>query len=244
MKRIRTLIAALLLVSAFCLTACGDKSSTTQPDSKPTDVSESIDVSQTESSEESTEESTEESFEAPAQEEDVFLINWSGIDIALPATFEQRFTFPVGVYKGSTEHNPDVTFVLTKDSDYRLENPDATYTAADVQEILKDRVFTDISSYYPTGEEDYEVKVDSEADIEAVGLPFVLKKGTTHCGIGSLDDTLLHYVGCYGVTDVPMYEEKDVPFAWIAYTTESSDEALNEIEDLIRNVTAEAKYCE
>jgi len=239
-KHTQTLIAALLLASALCLTACGEESSVAQQDSKPTEVSESSDATQAESSEESTEESSE----TPAPEEDVFLINWSGIDIALPATFEQRFTFPAGVYKGSTEHNPDVTFVLTKDSDYRLENPDATYTAADVQEILKDRIYTDISSYYPGGRENYEDKVDSEEDIEAVGLPFVLKKGTAHCGIGSLEDTLLHYVGCYGVTDIAMYDEKDVPFAWIAYTTESSDEALKEIEDLIRKVTAEAKYGE
>lgn len=238
MKHNRTMIAALLLASALCLTACGGDSSAAPQSSASADASViETDAAPTESSEEESAAETD----APAPAEDNTAIEWGCLKLQIPGSFYTATGEP-GAYLGETEHSPKAVVIYCENEYYKSEHEDEEYTAADVPDILKSDIIRKLRSYYNAYESTCEITVDSQEETEVLGASFVLIKGVTRCSAGSDDETDLQYVGCYGVVDSQRSDSKDVPLAWIAYTAETSEEALTEIEEIIRNATKSAQF--
>ena len=232
MKHNRTGIAALLLASVLCLTACGGESSAAPQSSASADVS----VSETDAPAESSEEESAAETDAPAPAEDNTVIDYGSLSIQIPSSFHITSGEP-GSYRGETEHNPKVAFLYCEDAYYKSRHEGEEYTYKDVQDCLKSNIFGKLRDHYSCYEDTCEITVDSEEEVDVLGKPFVLRKGVT-----SNTETTLHYVGCYGVQDSHKRDLTDIPFAWIAYTEETSEEALAEIEEIVRNATKSAEF--
>lgn len=237
MKHNQTVIAALLLASALCLTACGGESSAAPQSSASADVS--VIETDAEPAESSEEESAAET-DAPAPAEDNTVIDYGSLSIQVPGSFHIGSGEP-GLYLGETEHNPKVVFLYCEEKYYKSKHEDETYTAADVPEIMKTKISSKLGSYYSSMDTD-EYTVDAEEEVDVLGAKFILRKGSVLCAPGSSSEETLQFAGCYGVLDSQKSGQKDVPFAWIAYTEETSEEALTEIEEIIRNATKSAQF--
>lgn len=238
MKHNQTAITALLLASALCLTACGKEASSTWQNSTPqntTNADVSVDITTT-TKETSAEESTEATL-PHLQSEEYTKIDWGSLSIQIPKDF---YYVDIGCYYGTTEHNQKAYFVYTQDSYYKEEHPDEEYTAADVQKIIDNRInFGNFYSYVLVNGDAHEA--NSTEEIDVLGTPFILQKGTVH---SATQEENLQYVGCYGVIDAKQEEgpNDDIPLAWIAYTKETSEEALADLEEVVRNAAKSAQF--
>lgn len=266
----KNIMAIAIATTMLALVGCGNKDNSSVADTtsavETTTAATTEEVTETtaESTTEAKTTTTEATTKAVAVDENAVIVDHDGITLALPEGFEETVFDGATAennngsvsYKGSTEHNPEVNLIFSAWPNYDTESAKRIEcTPENVANILciddsalkdrscKERIWLRVRcNLYPRSIDDYRSISESNTDTEAFGQRFIVSKGVTHFKYLCQDDTTLNYVGCFGVIDkIDSLGVTTVPAGWVAYTEETSPEAIQELEDLVTNIAATAK---
>ena len=267
----KNIMAIAIATTMLALVGCGNKDNSSVADTTSTvettttATTEATTETTTEAITEVETTTTEATTEAIAVDENAVIVDHDGITLALPEGFEETVFDDATAenhngsvsYKGSTEHNPEVNLIFSAWPNYDAESAKRIEcTPENVANILgidnsalKDRnceeqIWTRVRrNLYPQRSiDDYKSISESNTDTEAFGQRFIVSRGVTHFKYLCQDDTTLNYVGCFGVIDkIDSLGVTTVPAGWVAYTEETSPEAIQKLEDLVTSIAATAK---
>ncbi|MBQ7014081.1 MAG: hypothetical protein IJN11_09260 [Oscillospiraceae bacterium] len=231
MMKKRTMIAAAVL--SVMLTACGSTAATEESKTEspaPTKQQEVENV---------TEPETEIQTEAQSEEPEDRQVNGIDLTVYYPSDLKKIDTFFYGGTHGETEQ---MTYFLYGQSLlYQENNPDEDFAAADVADILANDIVNKMREAYPSSEDKFSMSVETEAEAEVLGRPFLYRTGVMHAE--ELDQSAdLNYAGYFGVVPMEGYDVEKVPVCWIAFTESDDPQALAELEAIVQNAAEKAEF--
>ena len=214
MKRKMLLTAACLTAALLTLNACGNSSSVSESSAAVTTRDIKIPLG-----------------DIPSEPlEPYFYEKGGGISVAVPRGLTGGLTG--ALFVGETEHCSGAIFLNLFEGSYIYDAEDKNYTTEDVPEILKKLTIINLFQAVDGMEEEtYRASVDHSEEIKVLGQRFLLNTGTVNFTKTNKEEVQLNFCGCYGITDIPRFNEVKVPVGWVMYTESDTEEAKEELRE-------------